>query len=257
VSLAHSRPSAVALFVAPIAYAIGCAYDYDGFTQPGAGHGETGVAAPGGDGPGGNGASSVAGGNGNVGNGGAGGAGGSASGGTGACGNGIIDPGEECDSGRSARVGCAACEVDCSGSGEVEEPLTHHCYYRDYTDQPRTWAESRAFCQTLWGGGDLLVVETMAEYDFLRGGITMPSPHAFFFIGADGGPGTYTWLDGTTVDYRTNQAPWMDTEPNGNGDCLVWRADVVDSSEGFGDLPCVDSYHPFCERAPPGTPRAL
>jgi hypothetical protein len=178
-----------------------------------------------------------------------------ATGGSNSCGDGVIDAGEECDSGAAAKPGCAGCLIQCSGAGEVHDTATHHCYYRDVADTPRSWDDSRAFCQTTWGGGDLVVLQTMAEYDFLVPSMPTPSPHVFFFVGGgdQGQEGVFQWIDGSAVSYPVQQVPWMTNpaQPDGNGNCMIWRADVNADAEGLGDLPCTDLYHPFCERLPP------
>jgi hypothetical protein len=171
------------------------------------------------------------------------------------CGDGTIDPNEECDPGPGSALGCSdMCEVECDGDGEVYDPNTHHCYYRDLNDGIfLTWNDARTYCQNTFGG-DLLVLEAKPEYDFLLVSLPKPNPHVFFWVGAEEQGQAFVWIDGSPVSYPPNMPPWMDTEPSGNGDRLLWRADDTPSAEGLGDHPSTNTHHPFCERPPPGNP---
>ena len=173
------------------------------------------------------------------------------------CGTGTIDPGEECDSGAMAQVGCdASCKVVCDGPHDFVDDTSHHCYYLDEVDTPLAWADARTFCQSTWGGGDLLALETMAEYQALLPHLPIPptTPIYFWTGGSDQAvQGQYVWLDGSPITYPVMMPPWLPTEPNGNGDCIVWRADSAPEYVGLGDLVCTTGYHPFCERPPPGS----
>jgi hypothetical protein len=174
------------------------------------------------------------------------------------CGNGVIDANEECDGG-GVVVGCDAdCKVVCNGAHEVPDPTSHHCYYFDQADAGMSWTDARTFCQATWGGGDLLILETMTEYQFLlpKGMQTPLVDGTFFWTGGNdqANEGVFLWWDNTPIPYPQMMSPWMDNQPNGGepDDCLVWRADSVPSTEGLGDVACGTLSHPFCERAPPG-----
>jgi hypothetical protein len=45
------------------------------------------------------------------------------------CGNGIVDPGEECDDPTPGNHGCTLCKVDCGEAGAFKDPATSHCYW--------------------------------------------------------------------------------------------------------------------------------
>jgi len=169
------------------------------------------------------------------------------------CGNGDIDPGEECDPGGGRAVGCdASCMLVCDGPHDLTDPATNHCYYFDSGDTNLAWTEARSFCKSTWAG-DLLILESMSEYQFLLPGMSTATTPVYFWTGGiEPSPGNYFWYDGSPIAFPPNQPPWTDTEPNGNGDCIIWHADVTSEAEGLGDLPCANTYHPFCERPPPG-----
>jgi hypothetical protein len=264
-----SRRRAVVVSLLVSAALAACTNDYGAFQVESSGTGASGSGGSGNatqtggagnaiaTGGGGAGASSSGGGGSGADGGSAGGgAGGTAgSGGGPVCGNGIIEAGEECDGGGDT-TGCVSCAIDCAGTGEIHDPSTHHCYYRNRNDMGRTFDDSRTFCMNTWGGGDLLILETMAEYDFLRPYMPMNVTGMFFYVGATDlqTEGEWVWVNGLPVTFPEQQEPWMTNpaQPDGNGDCLVWRADSNPDAEGLGDVSCTGSNHPFCERPPPG-----
>src|SRR5260221_5796041 len=63
------------------------------------------------------------------------------------CGDGFIDPGEECDDGANASSdGCSpTCKVECSGADEYEMYSTQHCY-KLTVGELSGWASARQGC---------------------------------------------------------------------------------------------------------------
>ncbi|MEJ7729979.1 MAG: lectin-like protein [Polyangiaceae bacterium] len=259
-----------ASFFGAASTAVACGHDWDPFdprldgtaSAPSTGSTGGGVSAS----SGGNATSSGAGaGTASAGSGGSGGNGASgatSSGGSGGsvdprvCGNGTIEAPEECDDGNDATGdGCAACLVECSGAGEVEDPATHHCY-RFAGEQ--SWDNALADC-TQWGG-HLAAVTSDAEIAFVR-----PHLEERTWIGGNekAKEGQWIWQNGEPWAY----APWNVGEPNNGGnntgggppddeDCLELYDNANDIAPyGFADSDCPAAHVALCERWPAGTPR--
>jgi cysteine-rich repeat protein len=160
------------------------------------------------------------------------------------CGNGVIDPNEQCDDANlQMGDGCVGCIVQCSGAGEVLEPASLHCYRSGGT--AFTWQGARSDC-IAWGG-DLAAIGTVGEQTFLQG-----------FVGGDHWLGTsdaavegsFTWVTSEPFAYSN----WAAGEPNDSGgeDC----AELYGPANGFAwnDLSCDAALPALCERPPPDGP---
>jgi cysteine-rich repeat protein len=170
------------------------------------------------------------------------------------CGNDTIERGEECDDGNVASGdGCVACMVECTASGEVEDPDTHHCYRFTLS---QSWDKALTDC-TGWGG-HLAAITSDAEIAFVRLHITERT-----WIGGNekAVEGTWVWENGEPWSY----APWNAGEPNDGGgvgggppddeDCLeLYDANDI-APYGFADSNCPANHVALCERWPAGTPR--
>lgn len=170
------------------------------------------------------------------------------------CGNGLIEPGEECDdSGLTGSDACMGCQVVCSlfGAGAVESK-DHHCY-RSYEEA--SFEGARAACEAL--GGYLATIADKEENELVRTLVTSSN-----FIGGfedvalmSGATGAYGWVSREPFVF-TN---WAAGEPNrddgycSNGafacfeHCLAmiragtWEDHRCDLADGY-----------VCEWEPPG-----
>jgi hypothetical protein len=158
------------------------------------------------------------------------------------CGNGVLDPGEQCDRGSANSDDPAAastCTSMCRSrapcgplggtAGAKIDPATGHCYVA--WPGPINWASAQRDCQA--HGGYLAVVTSAAE-----NGI----------VGAVGGNLSSQWIGLEVTHGATDTFRWVDDEPytysafapgepnNGNGnrpeDCIARTA------VGWDDLPC-------------------
>lgn len=171
------------------------------------------------------------------------GAGGDGGGGTSSCGDGSVDPGEECDDDNTVDGdGCSACEIDCAAT-EARDPTTGHCYrvFMGDTMQP----DAEADCQA-WGGapglGHLVSIEDASESAFVD---TLVNVNAW--IGADDFDGTWTWIDDTPYTFEA----WQIGEPNhpGTEHCMF-----MDVEAKWHDHDCGDVRPAYvCERRGAGT----
>jgi hypothetical protein len=185
-------------------------------------------------------------------------AGGGGSGGSGGmnppvCGDGHIDPGEECDDGPSSPSQyCDACDVICDGPFEVEDPQSHHCYYDTVADaMHNSWQTGRSWCQTAFNG-DLVVISDMAELAFVQG-LASNEYNEDRWIGAtdSGQEGQYEWVNGEPWVYMNGNAPWASGEPSQSttDDCIVLQWDG-----SIAEVSCVQGgTHQMCERVPEGS----
>lgn len=158
------------------------------------------------------------------------------------CGDGVIDPSEECDPGATPSALCVSCKVVCNGPSEHLEPKSHHCYRFDSSVQPERWNDARATCAA-WGG-DLAAVTSAAEYTFILSFVIKNT-----WLGASdlAVEGTYTWTTQEPFSFMTWDPGYpMDTTHALN--CVA-----IGSGLGWQDRTCGSTNFPLCERAPVGS----
>ncbi len=87
----------------------------------------------------------------------------------GSCGDGVVQPGEECDDTIAYdHITCKQCAVHCP-SGEIEDPATRHCY-RVVTGAGVSWDAARNDCAS--SGAYLAVINSPMENALLQAGLT-------------------------------------------------------------------------------------
>ncbi len=115
-----------------------------------------------------------------------------------------------------------------------------------YCPQALPFAQARTTCQSF--GGDLVVIEDMAENDFI---VAEPTPATMgvggFWIGLTdaAAEGTFVWVDGTAPTFTA----WNMGEPNDGGgdeDC----GEMSTTSGGWNDVGCAMARAFICEAAP-------
>jgi cysteine-rich repeat protein len=158
------------------------------------------------------------------------------------CGNGKLDPGEECD---DANVtdgdGCNACLVVCAGDHPFEDPATKHCY--DFVKSSKHWQSAEDACVAR--GGHLAAISSQGEFDL----VDQQDLSDDVWLGGTDAANEGTWL-------WTNGEPWgfthwdggepSNTGGNGGEDCLIERPDTT-----WNDDPCSFSKDYLCEFPPP------
>jgi len=163
-----------------------------------------------------------------------------ATGGGSICGNGKLEPPEECDDGNTtAADGCSpACIVECSAPDELEDPTNHHCYWLSGS---AAWSHARTVCQSWRDLGDLAVIASERERVFVK-----PMLTHYTWIGGLKGSAGWAWVDGE---------PWVEPiwgsgQPDGSGECLG-----LDQASNFhiDDDNCAANRDYLCEAAPAGS----
>lgn len=125
----------------------------------------------------------------------------------GACGDGIVQPGEECDDAiAAANFDCTGCKLACK-AGEFEDPATRHCY-RVVPDLVSANSAVNA-CAAL--GATLASINTAAENALIQAHLTAPS-----WIGLVSGSKS-TWSNGDPVCFIAAGNPQL-----GSGCALIF-----------------------------------
>ena len=154
------------------------------------------------------------------------------------CGNGVVDPGEECDDKSPGGHGCTQCRVDCSEPGAFKDPATFHCYWALPTEM--SFFKSSVMCQSS-SGAALATVTSASELDVIANHVSIP-----VWIGATalGPTGELMWLDHEPWSFHA----WGPGEPSlGSKDlCLMLGGAPL----LFGMDDCALTRASLCERAP-------
>jgi len=174
------------------------------------------------------------------------------------CGDGVLDPGEECDDGNVvAGDGCSAdCVVECEpiepmsmNEAVFKDPATFHCYRWTGGLAPDCWiptyAQAEADCASWYG--DVAALSTLPELEVVvASGIVQP--YALdVLLGAQDvtGMGDWLWMNGEPWIYVAGMPPWNGAEPNGTFLEMYYdgsfNADIETSACGW-----------VCERTPAG-----
>jgi hypothetical protein len=152
------------------------------------------------------------------------------------CGDGVVDPGEECDGGE----GCDHCKVICEGTDAFVDPTSHHCYWVEEDKAP--WLEAMKACED--AGGYLGVVTSQAELDAIDDRVS----EGDFWLGGGtvGSHQPFGWIDGAPWSF----APWKDDHPppTDNPACVI----VAGDPPHFEAKGCGEDHAYLCERDPPG-----
>jgi cysteine-rich repeat protein len=160
------------------------------------------------------------------------------------CGDGHLDPGEECDDANATNGdGCESCTVVCLAGYEW---TNYHCYAESVDSLP--WAQAKAECES--AGGHLATISSAAEGDFIWSNVMdgfYNGTGARWIGGTDQAmEGTWAWTTGEPFSY-TN---WKSGEPNNSGgaeNCLEYYY----NSDNWNDNSCGTSHVHICEWDPP------
>ncbi|HVM95615.1 MAG TPA: lectin-like protein [Candidatus Acidoferrales bacterium] len=192
------------------------------------------------------------------------------------CGNGTVDPGEQCDDGNYANGDCCSstCEIDVAGTpctadsdpctldtctggtptclhsqfgadGTSYDSSDNHCFY--HFAGPLDWQSAETACEGI--GGYLAVLDSSAENAIARSSFVSGTPwigfddiaveagtNAFGFVKVTGGPLTFS-------AFAPGEPNNANTNPNGEDCVQYWFPDTA-----WNDYRC-DAAEPYvCER---------
>jgi cysteine-rich repeat protein len=158
------------------------------------------------------------------------------------CGNGALDPGEECDdANRIDGDACSnSCTVNCDGAGTLNL-VDGTCFQVPPT--ATSWDVARATCRNIGTGWDLLTFELTEALDAtIDSGVLTGSAFWVGYRSFDGGT-TFPGVDGSADP----QIFWGGGEPSGDGAC----GELIVPSGALNDLSCVTPRRPICGRRVP------
>jgi cysteine-rich repeat protein len=158
------------------------------------------------------------------------------------CGNGTVDPGEECDPTSATVPGCSNfCRIECSGTGEYLRPFIQSCY-RLLPDKPLAWGGASNDCVT-WGGW-LATIDSAEEQAFVA---SLVSDRTWIGANDKTVEGDFAWDSGEPWGYQN----WATGEPSDTlgEDCVELNATL---DFAWNDTACADPHVFLCERRPPG-----
>jgi hypothetical protein len=157
------------------------------------------------------------------------------------CGNGIIEPGEECDGGPSCTSSCFT-KRPCTEAGAVSSPVNGHCYF--VTPGPVDF--SHALAGTCPTGSHLATLADLAENEAGLAAIAGNPNDAWIALKAASQLGSYAWQAPSSEAFDSRRFHgFAGNEPNeSNTPNCVRVADGV----GWRDITCNDTYDALCER---------
>lgn len=159
------------------------------------------------------------------------------------CGDGAVDPTEQCDDSNAlAGDGCNRCVIECE-AGAVQDPQSGHCYRLFFTASNQ--ATAAANCQS-WGGAPGLG-HLASMGDAPENALVAPLLTVNAWIGADDLGGAWAWSDDTPYSFENFQLG----EPNhpGTEHCMF-----MDIQARWHDHECTDLRPAYlCERRGAGT----
>lgn len=156
------------------------------------------------------------------------------------CGDGIIQPGEQCDGNASIPGGnCTAkCKraFPCNGAGEFKDMATNHCYKVETAG--KDWLNAKWSCDA-WGGY-LAVIESTGENSLIQSHLSARS----WIGGWEGAFNDKTIVWETSVS-GCGYENWTGGEPNSTGDDCVA---LDDGNGGWYDESCAGTFDYVCEK---------
>ncbi|KAL9963149.1 hypothetical protein ACROYT_G032324 [Oculina patagonica] len=131
--------------------------------------------------------------------------------------------------------------------GSVNPCRGNSCYFISTAEEGRSWDNNRETCQGK--GGDLVSIETLAEWQFINGEIQKKSiggPNEWH-IGLNKVGGVWKWINDSPF---TLASKWQTSkgQPNGDGNVAVISKDYPPTHQGeFNDLPRTVKRAFICE----------
>ena len=157
------------------------------------------------------------------------------------CGNGIVEPGEECDGGPNCTANCFT-KRPCTEAGAYSSPINGHCYFV----QSGLVNYSTALASSCPAGTHLATLADIAENEAGLSAVVGDPNDAWIALKAPSQLGVYTWQATTSEAFdSTRFHGFAGNEPNESSAPNCVR--VVNGS-GWKDISCSNDYDSLCER---------
>lgn len=159
------------------------------------------------------------------------------------CGNGVVEPGEQCDPPGASCTATCQTRAACTEPGAVSSPANGHCYFALST--AASYASALAACPA---GSHLATLNFPVESDAALKAIASDS---WIALSAMSVAGDFSWDSGTDVfDPQRYHGFTGATDPNQAAPaCAVVTNTPPSGTPGWRDRGCTtDLYPPLCER---------
>jgi hypothetical protein len=157
------------------------------------------------------------------------------------CGNGVVEPGEECDGSPGCTANCYL-KRSCTEAGAYSSPINGHCYFV----QTGLVNYSTALNGTCPAGTHLATLADISETEASAVAVTGDPNDAWIALKAPSTLGVYTWQQPSSEAFNSRRYHgFQGTEPNENSTPNCVR--VVDGM-GWKDISCNNTYDSLCER---------
>jgi cysteine-rich repeat protein len=156
------------------------------------------------------------------------------------CGNGKVEPGEECDApGATCTKSCMTVRA-CTEAGAVSSPVNGHCYIP--IDTAITYSQALTSCPT---GTHLATLGDMSESDSGLKAVSNIPDDAWIALKAPATLGLYTWQEMSAETFLSRRYHGFEgAEPNEATAPNCARESTV----GWRDIQCSSDYAILCER---------
>jgi cysteine-rich repeat protein len=169
----------------------------------------------------------------------------------GICGDGVIDPTEECDDGnKDLGDGCEFCVVNCD-VGDIngipfKDPKSGHCYL--YDDNSMVWQEAKDTCEAI-PGFHLVTLSSVEERDFILSNAIVGGA----WVGATDVLMEDKWVWSNRESWEFD--PWK-TEPGNENDkdCLKFIFADLEAADCAVENPYLCERPTFGKRSPAAPP---
>ncbi len=181
------------------------------------------------------------------------GGGASGSGGSGGavCGDGVVQPGEECDDGASNASGPGNCSTACqkscaAGSLGSAFKVGATCYVL-LAGQTK-WDDARTKCEAYGNQGHFALssIETQDEFTAMATKLKNVALSQQLWLGGHRVGNKLTWLSGSPVSFPGGQPPWASNQPVGTLDCMYLQAQLLMEPALYTDS-CNAQHTTLCE----------
>jgi hypothetical protein len=157
------------------------------------------------------------------------------------CGNGVVEPGEECDGGATCTATCAL-KRPCTEANGVSSPINGHCYFV----QTANANFSNALNNTCPTGTHLATLADIAENESAQKAIAGNGDDAWIALKAPSQLGQYSWQAPSSEAFNSRRFHgFQGNEPNEANTPNCVR--LVDG-QGWKDIDCGSDYDALCER---------